>query len=42
MVANQFRDNLPNSRLLVLSECGHAPMMEKPEAFNQALDEFLA
>jgi pimeloyl-ACP methyl ester carboxylesterase len=42
MVANQFRDNLPNSRLLMLSECGHAPMMEKPEAFNQALDEFLA
>lgn len=41
-VARQFNDNLPNSELVMLKECGHAPMMERPEAFNKALEEFLA
>jgi len=40
-VAYQFRDNLPNAKLIMLAECGHVPMMEKPEAFNKALEEFL-
>jgi pimeloyl-ACP methyl ester carboxylesterase len=41
-VARQFAKNLPNSKLVMLKECGHAPMMERPEAFNEALEEFLA
>jgi pimeloyl-ACP methyl ester carboxylesterase len=41
-VARQFEDNLPNSKLVMLEECGHAPMMERPEEFNKALEEFLA
>ncbi len=40
-VADQFLDNLPNSRLVLLPDCGHAPMMERPEAFNEALESFL-
>ena len=40
-VAYQFRDNLPNAELVMLSKCGHVPMMEKPGEFNYALEEFL-
>lgn len=40
-VAWQFKDNLPEASLTILMECGHAPMMEKTIAFNQALEEFL-
>jgi len=27
--------------LVWIDHCGHAPMMEQPEAFNKALKEFL-
>ncbi|SEO05545.1 alpha/beta fold hydrolase [Mucilaginibacter sp. OK283] len=40
-VARQFRENLPDAALVMLPECGHAPMMEKPAAFNAALQEFI-
>lgn len=40
-VAEEFNSLLPNSTLVYLSECGHAPMMEKPYEFNQLLREFL-
>jgi len=40
-VARQFRENLPDAALVLLPECGHAPMMEKPAAFNAALQEFI-
>jgi len=40
-VAEEFRSLLPNARLVYLSPCGHAPMMEKPPAFNEALEQFL-
>jgi len=40
-VATQFRDNLPDARLIMLSECGHAPMMEKPGGFNIEAERFL-
>ncbi len=33
---------VPGSRYLKLSDAGHFPMAEKPEEFNQAIDEFLA
>lgn len=32
----------PNSKLILLDDCGHTPQMEKPEFFNQALAEFAA
>ena len=40
-VAVEFHELLPNSELNWVDECGHAPMMEKPEVFNQYLDKFL-
>ncbi|SEN00547.1 Pimeloyl-ACP methyl ester carboxylesterase [Mucilaginibacter gossypiicola] len=40
-VAFEFKDHLPNVKLVMISECGHAPMMEHPEKFNDALDQFL-
>ncbi|MGZ3874780.1 MAG: alpha/beta fold hydrolase [Mucilaginibacter sp.] len=40
-VAHQFLENLPNARLILFPECGHVPMMEKPEDFNHVLEEFL-
>lgn len=32
---------LPEGRLAVLDRCGHLPNMERPQAFNKALGEFL-
>lgn len=40
-VGEKFHELLPNSRLHLLDKCGHAPMMEHPEKFNQLLLEFL-
>jgi pimeloyl-ACP methyl ester carboxylesterase len=40
-VGEEFHKLLPNSELVLLDECGHAPMMEKPHEFNLILDEFL-
>ena len=40
-VGEQFHELLPNSRLFILENCGHAPMMEVPDRFNQILLEFL-
>lgn len=40
-VAEKFHELIKNSRLHFLDECGHAPMMENPEAFNNLLDAFL-
>jgi pimeloyl-ACP methyl ester carboxylesterase len=33
---------LPNGRVKVLSQCGHAPQMEKPDIVNQLVIEFFA
>ena len=33
---------VPGSQYLKLNRAGHFPMAEKPEEFNQAIDEFLA
>jgi len=41
-VAHEFRNYLPNARLVMLTYCGHAPMMEKPEEFNTILQSFLS
>ncbi len=40
-VAEEFHQLLPNSELNWVDQCGHAPMMERPEVFNDYLDKFL-
>jgi pimeloyl-ACP methyl ester carboxylesterase len=40
-VAHEFESLIPDSQLVVLKECGHAPMMEKPDEFNFALHTYL-
>ncbi len=41
-VALHFHDLLPNSELKFLDKCGHVPMMEQSERFNQHLVDFLS
>lgn len=36
-----FQKLIPNSRLHIINHCGHVPMLEQPELFNQFLKEFL-
>ena len=40
-VANEFNRLLPDSALYWIDQCGHAPMMEHPETFNQHLHHWL-
>ena len=40
-VGEEFHKLIPNSKLLFIDECGHAPMMEQPEEFNRYLNDFL-
>ncbi|MBK6947262.1 MAG: alpha/beta hydrolase [Haliscomenobacter sp.] len=40
-VGEKFRELIPNSRLVMIDRCGHAPMMEHPEEFNKSLEAFL-
>ena len=40
-VAEEFHRLLPNSELFWMDKCGHAPMMEHPEKFNQLLEPWL-
>jgi pimeloyl-ACP methyl ester carboxylesterase len=40
-VAEKFHDLIENSQLFFLDQCGHAPMMEKPDDFNNILEKFL-
>jgi 3-oxoadipate enol-lactonase len=37
-----YTAQLPNAELVVIPDSRHALPMEKPEAFNRALAEFLA
>lgn len=41
-VATEFHELLPDSDLFWIDKCGHAPMMEHPETFNEILDAWLA
>jgi pimeloyl-ACP methyl ester carboxylesterase len=36
-----FSAEIPDSRLVVLDECGHVPMLEAPDALNAELLRFL-
>lgn len=40
-VAELFHELLPDSDLYWINECGHAPMMEHPNEFNEILDTWL-
>jgi pimeloyl-ACP methyl ester carboxylesterase len=40
-VAEEFYELLPNSELNWVDKCGHAPMMEQPDVFNEFLNTFL-
>lgn len=40
-VAEEFHKKLPDSNLYWIDKCGHAPMMERPEEFNQILSQWL-
>lgn len=41
-VGEKFHDLFPNSTLCLVDKCGHAPMMERPIVFNNALEKFLS
>lgn len=40
-VAHEFDRLISNTELAFIDHCGHAPMMEQPEAFNKILERFL-
>jgi 2-hydroxy-6-oxonona-2,4-dienedioate hydrolase len=40
-VGQEFNKLIPNSELHFIDKCGHAPMMEVPDAFNKILEGFL-
>lgn len=40
-VGEKFNELIPNSKLVMMDLCGHAPMMEHPEEFNEILIAFL-
>ncbi len=40
-VAEQFKTLLPNAKLHYLNNCGHVPMMEHPDLFNDLVTLFL-
>jgi pimeloyl-ACP methyl ester carboxylesterase len=40
-VAERFHTHIPGSHLVYLPNCGHAPMLEQPEAFDAAVSEWL-
>ncbi len=40
-VGKEFERLIPHSTLHFIDQCGHAPMMERPEQFNQILGDFL-
>jgi len=40
-VAEEFNKLLPQSTLYWIDKCGHAPMMEHPDRFNEITEEWL-
>jgi 2-hydroxy-6-oxonona-2,4-dienedioate hydrolase len=40
-VGEEFKRLISNSELHFIDKCGHAPMMEVPDAFNRILEQFL-
>ena len=40
-VAEEFREGIPDARLVFIDRCGHAPPIEQPLEFSRILKEFL-
>lgn len=40
-VAETFAKHIPNSKLVTIKNCGHAPMIEHPEWFSEQIEKFL-
>ena len=40
-VAEMFHTLIPNSQLVSIKNCGHAPMIEHPEWFSEEVKKFL-
>jgi pimeloyl-ACP methyl ester carboxylesterase len=40
-IAERFHARIPGSHLVYLPNCGHAPMLERPDAFDAAVSEWL-
>ena len=40
-VGEEFKNKIKDSELHIFDACGHAPMMEKPQAFIEILKGFL-
>ena len=40
-VGQEFNKLIPNSELHIIDKCGHAPMIEVPQEFNNILEKFL-
>ena len=40
-VGEDFNSLLPNSDLIWIDKCGHAPMMEHPNNFNEIMENWL-
>ena len=40
-VGEKFEELLSDAKLYLIDKCGHAPMMEKPDEFNEILKSFL-
>jgi pimeloyl-ACP methyl ester carboxylesterase len=41
-VALDFQRLMPHARLYWIDQCGHVPMLETPERFNDVIDHFMA
>ncbi len=41
-VGEKFHELIPHSELHLIDKCGHAPMMEKADRFNDLLSDFLS
>ena len=40
-VAHEFKERLPLAELEFIEQCGHAPILEKPQEFNWIVERFL-
>lgn len=40
-VGEKFNELIKDSELVKVDACGHAPMMEKPDIFNEVLEDFI-
>jgi pimeloyl-ACP methyl ester carboxylesterase len=41
-IADRLEELIPNVRRCVIPNCGHKPMLERPELFNEAVITFLS